>query len=174
MKKTKKLTLSSLSTALGVVFMALGSVIDVLDLSVCALASLLVVFIYLEVGVPYAVGTYLATALLSLILVPSKLVFFEYFLVFGAYPLIKALIEKTPRWSWIPAKFAFINMVIWVIIMFSELVLGAPFIEGDTLILKIAFYLLLNVTFAVYDVFITVMVRVYFEKFRSIFKRILK
>jgi hypothetical protein len=174
MTKTKKLTLSAVLCALGVVFMALGSVIDVLDLSVCALASLIVVFVYLEVGASYALGVYLATSVLSLIIVPSKLVFFEYFLVFGVYPLLKALIEKLPHWSWFPVKLVFVNAIIWVIAAFSSLLLSYDFIEGDTPVMKIAFYLLMNAAFVAYDYFITVMVRFYYDRLRHIFKRFLK
>ena len=47
MRQTKKITLSAMLTALGTVLMVLGAFIDVIDLSVCALASLLVVFVYI-------------------------------------------------------------------------------------------------------------------------------
>ncbi len=174
MKSTKKLTLSSVLSALGVVLMALGSVIDLFDLSVCAVVSLIVVFVYIEIGVSYSLGVYLATSLLSLILLPSKVIFFEYFFVFGIYPLLKALIERLPRWSWLPVKLIYINAVVWLLLLFSELFLGMPFIEGDTFIIKALVYILLNVTFVVYDCFITVMVRVYFDKFRKQFKKFLK
>ena len=174
MKKTKKLTLSAVLSSLGVVLMALGSIVDVFDLSVCALASLIVVFIYLELGASYAFGVYLSTALLALVLVPSKLVFIEYALVFGIYPLLKAFIERLPRFSWLIIKLAFINGIIWLLVFFFEMLFGVPFIEGDTLILKIGFYLFLNLTFVVYDIFITVMVRFYYDKLRKRFKRFLK
>ncbi len=174
MKNTKKLTLSSVLSALGVVLMAFGSVIDLFDLTICAVASLIVVFVYLEIGTAYAFGVYLATSLLSLILLPSKIVFFEYFFVFGIYPLLKALIERLPRWSWLLVKILYINAVVWLLLLFSELFLGVPFIEGDTLIIKVLVYLLLNVTFIVYDYFITVMVRVYVDKFRKQFKKFIK
>ena len=59
MSKTKKLTLSSLMVAMGIAIMALGSFIEVMDLTVCAAVSLIVVFIYLEVGVGYAWGVIL-------------------------------------------------------------------------------------------------------------------
>ncbi len=174
MTKTKKLTLCSVLCALGVVLMAVGSVIDVLDLSVCAFVSLIVVFVYIEIGASYAFGVYLATSLLSLILVPSKLIFVEYVLVFGIYPLIKALFERLPRWTWLVIKLAFVNAVIWLLVLVCEFLLGVPFIEGDTLILKIGFYLLVNIAFVVYDIFITVMVRFYFDKLRHRFKQFLK
>ena len=52
MKETKKLTISAMTVALGVVFMVVGAVFEVLDLSTAVLASLLVVFIYIEIGSP--------------------------------------------------------------------------------------------------------------------------
>ena len=174
MKNTKKLTLSALLCALGVVFMALGSVIDVIDLTVCALVSLLVVFVYLELGTKYAIGVYICTSIAALIVVPSKLLCFEYILVFGFYPLLKALIERLPRWLWLIVKLAFINTIIWLLIVFVQMLFGFPFIEGDSFIFKAALYILMNFAFIVYDLFISVMVRVYYEKFRSRFKRFLK
>ena len=145
-----------------------------MDLSVCAFASLIVVFVYLEIGVPYALGVYLATALISMMIIPSKLIFFEYFFVFGIYPLLKAFVERLPRWSWIAIKFVFVNVIIWLITLFCALFLSYDFIEGDTLLLKAGFYILMNVAFFAYDYFITVMVRFYYDRLRQRFKRFLR
>lgn len=174
MRKTKKLTISALVVAMGIVFMLLGSAVEVMDLSVCAAASLLVVFVYLEVGASYATLVYLATSVLGFVLLPVKLMAVEYFLVFGIYPLLKALVEKMPRWSWILLKLVFINAVIWLIFAACELILGVPFFEGDNFFWKTMFYLFMNVTFVVYDIFITVMVRFYYDKIRKRIKRLLK
>ena len=174
MSKTKKLTLTSVMAAMGVVFMLLGSVIEVMDLSVCALVSLIVVFVYLEVGVGHAWAVYLCTSLLSFLIVPAKLMCFEYLLMFGIYPLLKAFIEKLPRISWIFVKLVFVNAMIWLIFLVAELWMGFIFLEGDTFILKAALYVFMNVTFVVYDIFITVMVRFYYDRIRPRIKRILK
>lgn len=174
MNKTKKLTLSSLMVAMGIAIMALGSFIEVMDLTVCAAVSLIVVFIYLEVGVGYAWGVYLSTSILAFILVPAKLMCFEYLLMFGIYPLLKAFIEKLPRFSWIFIKLVFVNAMLWIIFLFVEVLMGIPFFEGETLLLKAALYVFMNITFVVYDIFITVMVRFYYDKIRPRIKRILK
>lgn len=174
MKKTKKLTLSAILVAMGVVFMLLGSVVEVMDLSICAAASLIVVFVYLEIGPSYATGVYLATSVIGFIILPAKLMAVEYFLVFGIYPLLKAFVEKLPRWSWIALKLIFINLVIWLLFAVCELLLGVPFFEGDNLFLKTLFYLFMNLTFIVYDIFITVMVRFYYDKIRPRIKSLLR
>lgn len=174
MSSTKKLAISAVLVALGTVFMVLGAVIEVMDLTVCAIASLIVVFIYIEIGSPYTWLVWLATSLATALMFPGSLIWIEYFLVFGVYPLVKAYIEKLPRAFWWPIKIAFINAVIWAIFFVAERFLGLPFIEGDTLPIKIATYVLMNVAFVAYDLFITVMVRLYFEKMRHRIKRFLK
>ena len=174
MSNTKKLALSAILVALGAVFMALGAVIEVMDLSVCALASLLVVFVYLEIGSPYTWLVWLATSLATALILPGNIVWVEYLLVFGVYPLIKAYIERLPRIFWWFIKLAFVNAIIWALFFISERLFGLPFFEGDTLPLKIGMYALMNFAFVVYDLFITIMVRLYYEKIRPRIKRFLK
>ena len=160
--------------ALGTALMLLGSMIDVLDLSVCAIASLVVVFVYIELGSPYTWLVWLCTSLCTALIYSASIVWVEYFLVFGVYPLIKAYIERLPRWSWLPIKLVYINAIIWAIFAVCELLLGIPFFGEDTMFMKIAVYVLINVAFVAYDMFITIMVRLYFEKIRRRFKRFLK
>ncbi len=174
MRQTKKITVSAMMVALGTVFMVIGAFIDVLDLTVCALASLLVVFVYIEIGSPYTWLVWLSTSLATFVCFPGKAVWIEYLLIFGVYPLIKAYVERLPRILWLPIKLVFINGVIWALIFLVELVVGVPFIAYDKLWLKIAVYLLMNVAFIAYDLFITVCVRVYFERLRPRFKSFLK
>ncbi len=174
MSNTKKLSISAILVALGTVFMVLGAVVEVMDLSVCAIASLIVVFIYLEIGAPYTWLVWLATSLATALMFPGSLIWVEYLLVFGIYPLVKAYIERLPRLIWWPIKLAFINAIIWALFFVAEGFFGVPFFEGDTLPLKVVTYLLINVAFVAYDMFITVMVRLYFEKIRHRIKRFLK
>ena len=79
-------------SALGTVLLLVGAFVDVLDLSMCAVASLCVVFIYIEVGSPYTWLVWLTTSLLTFIFSPGKTVWMLYLLIFGVYPLLKAYI----------------------------------------------------------------------------------
>ena len=174
MKTTKKVTLSAMATALGTVVMLLGSVIETLDLTVCAFASLLVVFIYLEIGSYYPWLVWICTTLTTALIYSGSPVWIEYFLVFGIYPLIKAYIEKLPKWSWLIVKLAYINAMVWALFFISEKLLGIPFFGEEGIVMQIILYVLLNVAFMAYDLFITVMVRFYYVKLRSRFKKLLK
>lgn len=173
MKNTKKLTLSATLVALGAVFMIIGAVFEVMDLTACALASLTVVFAYLELGSPYTWLIWLCTSLATALMFPGSLIWVEYLLVFGIYPILKGYVERLRRPLWLPVKLAFINAIIWALIFLVDLIFGTPFLEGDSEIMKVLLYVLMNVAFIAYDAFITVMVRFYMIKIRPRFKKFL-
>ena len=160
--------------ALGTAVMVLGAVIEVLDLSVCALASMLVVFIYLEIGSYYPWLVWICTSLATALIYPGSIIWVEYLFIFGIYPLIKAYIEKMPRWTWLIVKLLYVNAVIWGMFCVAEFLLGVPFFGEEGRVMAIITYVLMNVAFVLYDFFIVVMVRFYFEKLRPRFKRFLK
>ena len=161
--------------ALSTAIMLLGAVIEVLDLSVCAIASLLVVFIYLEIGSYYPWLVWICTTLATGLLYPGSILWIEYLLVFGIYPLIKAYIERLPKWAWMIVKLVYINLVVLAIFAVTELLLGIPFFEeGAGTGMKIFSYVLLNIAFVAYDFFISTMVKFYYVKLRPRFKKFLK
>ncbi len=174
MRTTKKITLSGILIALSIALMALGAFVEVFDLTVCALASVIMAFVYIEIGRPYTFAVWLATSLLAFIFFTGSVIWVEYFLVFGIYPILKAYIEKLPRFLWIIIKLVYVNLILWLLFLACEFVLGIPFFDDDRLWMKIAFCVLVNVAFIAYDWFITVLVRVYFTKFRHRFSRFLK
>ena len=167
MKETKKLTLSAILTALGVVIMLLGAVIEVLDLSVGAIASLIVVFVFVEIGKPYHWLVWICTSLLTALIYPGSALWVEYLLIFGIYPILKSYIEKLPRWSRWPVKLAYINAVVAFLAFAMEKLLGIPFFEDEGAWMRALFWILLNVAFVLYDFFLKVLLRAYFVKYRE-------
>ena len=174
MRQTKKITLSAMLTALGTVLMVLGAFIDVIDLSVCALASLLVVFVYIEIGSPFTWLVWLCTSLLTFLLFPGKAIWIEYFAIFGIYPILKAYIERLPRFLWFLLKFVYIGAMLLLLTFLVELIIGVPLIVADSIWIKVGIYVIMYVAFFAYDVFITVCVRLYLERLRHRFKKMLK
>ena len=173
MKTTKKITLSAMMVALGTVLMRLGVYVEVLDLTVCALASLMVVFIYLEVGSYYPWLVWICTALATA-LIGGGAVAAEYLLVFGIYPLLKSFVERLPKWSWIIVKLVFINVVIWILFLIFDLLFAQNFFGEETPIMTAVVYVMMNLAFLAYDLFITVMVRFYYDRIRPRIKNLLK
>ena len=160
--------------ALGTVIMSLGAVLEVADLTAAALASLFVVFAYIELGASYPFLVWLATSVLCAVIFPASAVWSEYLLVFGSYPIIKAYIERLPRVFWWPLKLVFVNAVLWIIILLVEGVLGIPVLMAEGEIMKALLYVTANVAFVVYDLYIVAMTRVYVFKFRKRFERFLR
>ncbi len=183
MKQTKKITVSAMAVALTVVFMAVGAFVEMLDLTAAALASVIVMFVFIEVGKPYHFLVWLGSSLLCFVFFPQSFVWVNYLLIFGIYPILKAYIERAARWLWVWLKLVFFNIAAVLLILASELVFGIPFFENDlslpflgenTFILKAAIYVLLIVAMMVYDFFVTVMARFYFARIRPRIEKMLK
>ena len=177
MKNTKKLTVSAITVALGVTFMLIGAVFSPLDLTVSCLSSVLVAFIYMEIGSPYTYLVWLCTALISALVFPAGLMWITYFLVFGIYPVAKGYIERLKHALWIPIK------LLWALVTMSILFCVTAFIMGIKaesflgLSIEIS-YIILGVLgvlcFLLYDLFLTAAVRVYLKKIRHKIKDLLK
>lgn len=172
-----------MAIALGVLFMTLGFFVEVLDMTVAALCSCLMAFVFIEIGAKYAVAVWLGTSVLGAVFFTSSLVWVTFFLVFGIFPILKAFIERLKRPFWIPVKLAFFLVSATVMILVSELILGIPFFDdsinlpliGDNVIVfRIVVYVLLIAALFVYDVFMTVMIRTYFANIRKRIQSLLK
>ena len=180
MKQTKKLTVSAMTVALGVLFMTLGAVLSVLDLSCAVLASLLVSFIYIEIGSPYTWLVWLATSLISFLLFPGSFMWLVYLSVFGIYPILKGYIERLPRALWLILKLVFLNAMMALLVLFSEVLVGQSFfgdvsdIPFDPMIVYAILWVLLNVAFILYDRLIVVLVVFYERKIRPRLSGLLK
>ncbi len=180
MRQTKKLTLSAMVVALGTLFMVLGGIIEVLDLTAVALASVLVAFVYIEIGSPYTWLVWICTALLTFILYNGSAMWFMYLVLFGIYPIVKGYVEKLPKGAWFIVKLLFAN-VSFLIMVFGVTLLTGAFIDPTESffgitgnVLYVLMWLLLNVAFIAYDFFLRVMVVFYMDRLRPRFKKFLK
>ena len=180
MKATKKLTVSAMTVALGVLFMTLGSVFSVLDLSCAVLASMLVAFVYLEIGAPYTWLVWLATSLISFLLFPGSFMWLTYLLVYGVYPILKGYIERLPRPIWLILKLAFLNGMMTLLVLFSEVLVGQSFFGDvsdmpfDPSIAYAVLWGMLNLAFILYDRLIVILVVFYERRIRPRLSGLLK
>ncbi len=174
MRASKKLTVSAMMTALGTVLLTVGAFLDVVDLSASALSSLICVFVFIEVGAPYAALTWLATSVLSFAFFPAKTLWLMYFIFFGLYPIVKIYIHLLPKFWRIPLKLLYANAVFVILIFIMPRIFGIPLIDTDIKWLYALMYVALNSLFILYDIFIDVMVRFYYRKLRHRFLPFLK
>lgn len=165
MSKTKKLTLCAIFTALGVVMLYLGCFFQTIDMSICAIASLIIVIVTLEFGVKTALAVYIATAALALFLLPSKYIATLYAVFIGYYPLIKNVFERLPKaLSW------FLKILVTNIALAVMLLLGTYVFKLDdkiNLAIIVLTVVLANVCVVLFDILIDRLIILYHYKFRK-------
>ena len=162
-RQTKKLALSAMFTALGVAILYMGCFIEVMELTVAAVAAILILLAVIEMGKKAATLIWLATSILSVLLLPTKFIALEYAFFIGSYPLIKALAERFSLVaSWV-IKIVFVNLALGLLIVLGHYVFGYPL---ESLWMIIATFLLASVTGVIFDIALTRLVTLYLERLR--------
>ena len=160
--------------SLGVVFLYLGSLFDVLDLSSACVASFCVLFCLAELGIPSAIGVYAVITTLSFLVLPQKLPAFFFAFFFGIMPMTKMLFEK------LGARIGAVLCYVFKLILFNgELfvfaLLARELLEiPESTVLKIVYVIVSNVIFVLLDILYGLTVRIYFGKIRKRISKFLK
>ena len=156
MNRTKKLAFSAIVTALCVVFLYVGALFDVLDLSAAALASICVLWVMVEFGARWALAVYAAASLLALLMLPVKLPAVLFAGLFGYYPPLKALYEQKLHgmFVWV-AKVVTLNVAVFVMILLVR------YVAAEALWFELLLLVTANVVFVIYDIALTRLMRAY-------------
>ena len=157
-------------SALGVIILAIGSIFDVVDLSVAVIASLLCVYAVIEMGGIYPWMIWIVTSLVALLLLPVKTPAIFYAVAFGFYPMVKEKAEKKSNTvCWI---IKIITFHIAMALMLLGLWLFVPaMLDGMFRLLMLAFlYVGALAVFIVYDMALTRLITLYFARFRHRFR----
>ena len=93
-KRTKKLTLGAMLAAIGAVLLLLGSLFQVIVLSMAAIASFVCVIAVIELGTGWAWMIYGVVGVISVLLRPTSFAPWVYVAFLGYYPIIKEKIER--------------------------------------------------------------------------------
>lgn len=163
MKKSKKIALCAILSAFSVLALFAGAVIDVLSMTMTAIASLFVVIVMIEVGNPYPYLVWGVTSALSMILLPNKLPAILYLLFGGIYPILKAQFERLhPVISWI-LKLSVINTALLLIVTATKYIF---YLNDSSIDFTVPFLVLGNVALVLYDIALTKIVLLYIVKIR--------
>ncbi len=164
-----KLATAAVLAALGVVFLTLGAFIEVLDLSMAAIASLTVVFAVIELKGKYPYLVYLVTSVLSLLLLPSKTPALLYALFAGYYPILKACLEgrfsRTASWL---IKILSFNAAFALLALVSVKLLTVYEIAWQWW--YVVLFVLATAIFLLYDIALTRLITVYLMRWRRRFR----
>ena len=166
-KKTRRLAISAILSALGVVILYLGALVEVLDVSAAAIASLLCVLAVLEMGGAWPWLIYFVVTILSLVLLPVKFAAFLFALFLGYYPILKAYCERLrPLASWVLKMVSFNAALALMLLLFH---LFLPDTEWTGPWYYVVLYLFGNVVFVLYDVALTRLISTYLRRLRGRF-----
>lgn len=167
MKKTKQLAFLSLMSALGFVFLLLGSFLQVFDLCAVLASAVLIFIVCEELGAVKALAAYAVCATLALLLLPYKLVAMEY-IMFAVYPILRGIFEKRPRAVCISLKVLYMLASATIALVLIRVL----FTTGDTKsdILEIVTWLIGIVCLIISDIFFKRFSRYYHAKLRRLLR----
>lgn len=175
MKKTKITALSGMLTALTVLFLFFGSVVQIFAYVAPLISGLIMIILINNVNKRSAWTVFAVSSLVAVFLLPDKECALTYVFFFGWYPMVKDSFDKIKiKILRIVAKFAVYN----VAVVFSQLaciyVFGIPFdtvfgVWGILILLLLA-----NLLFALYDGLFVLLSFIYMKKYYSKVKRFLK
>jgi len=122
----KQLARGGILTGAAVAVLYMGSVIDYLSAAACILAGLApTAALVRKASVKEAVMVYVASAMLSFLIVPNKLLALEYAGACGLYPILKYLIEsRVPRKIQLLCKVVYCNLTLLAAYAMGKWVIG--------------------------------------------------
>lgn len=172
-----KLALCGMLTALATTGMFLTNLIPIASYTLPAIGGALTVIAVLEIGKSWAWSVYIASSLLSVLVVVDKEAVAMFVLFFGYYPIIKANLEQMKKkyLGWL-AKLAVFNLSMILEFWLALHLLGVP-AESFTLFglyLPWVFLLVGNIAFFLYDYCISCGIFVYWKRLHPFIRKWLR
>ena len=166
------MAIASILSALGVVVVWLGSVIEVLDLSAVAIASFAIAFAHIELKGYYPYLIYVTTSALLLIIMLIKAATLMYVCFGGVYPTVKLFAERAVKPMCILIK-GVSFVVLGALGALGMYLIGDPFLSMDTWYI-VGLGVLALVTLVVYDYALTVVISFYTFRLRKKIQKYLR
>ena len=94
---TRRIAMCAVLCALAVVMLGLGAIIEVIDITAAAVASLVLLPILLCYGTKYSWLSYAVTGVLGVLLMPQSLGAWMFAGLTGFYPIVKQRLDRLPR-----------------------------------------------------------------------------
>jgi hypothetical protein len=162
---TKRLAVCAMLSAMGVILLYIGSVVEVMDISLAVIASLTCVFAVIEYGGSAPWLVFAVTSVLSVILLPQKAPAVMYVLFFGFYPILKERFEKMrPAVCWALKEAVFNASLILIVISLRFLLFAGVDIPLMMYVIAVA---VCEVIFLLYDFALTRLISLYVYKLRK-------
>jgi len=160
---TRRLVTCAILSALSTAILLLGGVTGILDLTALLFAALCVAFAVIEISWRWAWLVWAVTAVLSVLILPSKELALLY-LLGGMYPIAKSSFERYhPLITW-ALKLSLFNTVQLAYIIAARQILG---LTGEGYSFTAPVLLLGNAAFLIFDFALTVFISIYLIRLRK-------
>ena len=160
----KRLTVCAMLVALGVIFLGIGALIEVLDISMAVFASICVIIAIVEYGKSAPWMVYAGISALSLLLLPNKLPAALFALFAGFYPILKEKLErKNNIIRWILKEIIF-NLCLAIIILLYFFLFFKGTVQVSWMITVAIIFS--ELVFILYDKAISKIIRIYVMEIR--------
>ncbi len=163
-KEIKKITLSSLFSAMIVVLILIGTFFELLDITVAALCAFAVYIILIEAGFKYSFLVYLTSSTLCLILTPMSSATLYFVGFFGYYPVIKIKLRKLKKHSRKLICLLLFNASMIALMLLFKAVFA---LQNEPIYMYILLLATSNVFFFCFDYLLDVFTIIYFKKLRN-------
>ena len=163
-KEINKISLSAIFSALIVVFMILGTIIEILDITTAALCSIIIFISQIEIKGKYPSLIYLTSSVLSLIFMPLSSATLYFIGFFGYYPIIRLLLSKYNKKLRKILCFVLFNIsMVCMFLLFKALfaLQNEPYSMYTLLLITI------NIFFLCFDYLFEYFAFIYFKKIRN-------
>lgn len=168
-RRTKYLTVSAMLSALGVVILSLGALVDVLDITTAVVASFLIIYAVIEMGGAYPWLIWLVTSCLSLLLLPQKTPALFYALFAGFYPILKEKLERLRDLIAYPLKLLVFHLSLGGIVVTVRLFFPSLLESGAAWWMPLLLYFAALLCFLIYDLALTRLISYYLIKLQRRF-----
>lgn len=160
---SKKISYSGILLAVNIILLLMSSIIPMNTIFFMGVASLPIAIVIMEYGTKTGIVFYIASTILSFIIIQNKAQWLMYVFTFGIYGLIKYFIEKgRPIYIEIILKLCFANIVVVLLYLILKTMVIIP--------INIITVLGFQVIFLVYDYVYSLFIDYYDEKLKRIVK----
>ena len=168
----KRITFSAVSLTLTVICLYGASALPTGRVAALAIASLFCGICVSQYGVRYGVALYVGASLLSLLLVPKRMLVAIYILFAGYYPIVKLYIESLDKlWAEWVIKILYFNVVLIVLYMVFK-AFFLPHLSSTIVMLALQYMGLiivaLEILFVLYDWMLSYMIGYYNQMVRRV------
>ncbi len=172
---TKKISLASIMTAVSIVFLFGSAYAPTGKAAFLVLTSMCMIVTVSECGIKYGWLQYIAVAVMSLLLLPSKGQMFLFVFIIGYYPILKLHIEniKNIKLEWL-IKIIYFNFTLAVMFFILKYVIFNFIYIGNLLDMVMSNFIfaivIAEIVFILYDFFLSFFIRYY----RNVIRKRLK